>query len=79
MDKATLLVVRGVDQGSRFEIQDSPQSLGRGARNEIRILDTEVSRLHAEIQAENGAYVLLDKRSSNGTFVNGKQIRRHKF
>jgi signal transduction histidine kinase/pSer/pThr/pTyr-binding forkhead associated (FHA) protein len=76
VDKATLLVVRGVDQGSRFEIRDVPQSLGRGARNEIRILDTEVSRLHAEILEENGAYVLLDKGSSNGTFVNGKQIRR---
>jgi pSer/pThr/pTyr-binding forkhead associated (FHA) protein len=77
VDKATLLVVRGVDQGSRFEVGEALQSLGRGARNEIRILDTEVSRLHAEILNEDGAYVLLDKRSSNGTFVNGKQIRRH--
>jgi two-component system, NtrC family, sensor kinase len=76
VDKATLLVVRGVDQGSRFEISGSPQSLGRGARNSIRILDTEVSRQHAEIIEEDGAYVLLDKQSSNGTFVNGNQVRR---
>ncbi len=76
MDKATLLVVQGVDQGSRFEVGDAPQSLGRGVRNEIRILDTEVSRQHAQILPENGAYVLVDTNSSNGTFVNGKQVRR---
>ena len=76
MDKTTLLVVQGVDQGSRFEIGDAPQSLGRGVRNEIRILDTEVSRQHAQILPENGAFVLVDTNSSNGTFVNGKQVRR---
>ena len=76
MHKATLLVVRGVDQGSRFEINGTPQTLGRGARNSIRILDTEVSRQHAEIVEEDGAFVLFDKQSSNGTFVNGNQIRR---
>ncbi len=76
MGKATLLVVQGVDQGSRFEFGDTPQSLGRGVRNEIRILDTEVSRQHAQIRPENGSFVLLDTNSSNGTFVNGKQVRR---
>ncbi|MCA9072799.1 MAG: FHA domain-containing protein, partial [Planctomycetaceae bacterium] len=55
------------------------QSLGRGVRNEIRILDTEVSRQHAQILKESGDYYLLDKNSSNGTFVNGKQVRRHKL
>ena len=79
MGKATLLVVRGVDQGSRFEFDETPQGLGRGVRNEIRILDTEVSRQHAQIVKENSDYFLLDKNSSNGTFVNGKQIRRHKL
>ena len=79
MDKATLLVVRGVDQGSRFEIDETPQGLGRGVRNEIRILDTEVSRQHAQIVYEDGGYVLVDKGSSNGTFVNGKQVRRKKL
>jgi len=74
--KATLLVVRGVDQGSRFEINETPKSLGRGVRNEIRVLDTEVSRQHAQILPENGSYVLVDRGSSNGTFVNGKQVRR---
>ncbi len=79
MEKATLLVVRGVDQGSRFEITETPLSLGRGVRNEIRILDTEVSRQHAEIQPNQDGYFLIDKGSSNGTFVNGKQVRRRKL
>jgi pSer/pThr/pTyr-binding forkhead associated (FHA) protein len=42
--KATLLVIRGADQGTRFEIGPKLVSLGRGSRNDIRIGDTEVSR-----------------------------------
>ncbi|MCH8830782.1 MAG: GAF domain-containing protein, partial [Planctomycetes bacterium] len=73
--KATLLVIQGVDQGARFEIDADTVDIGRGIRNQIRILDTEVSRMHASIQFERGVYVLSDQSSSNGTFVNGEPIR----
>lgn len=75
--KASLLVVQGVEQGTRFELLDRPLSLGRDARNEIRILDSEVSRLHATIQRVKDDFVLTDRNSSNGTFVNGVVIRSH--
>jgi len=75
--KANLLVIQGVDQGARFEVGADPVGIGRGARNEIRILDTEVSRQHAQVYEENGAFVVADRGSSNGTFVNGVPIRTH--
>ena len=75
--KASLLVVQGVEQGTRFELHDRPLSVGRDARNEIRILDSEVSRLHATIQRVKDDFVLTDRNSSNGTFVNGAVIRSH--
>ncbi len=75
MTKATLLVIHGADQGARFDIGEAPVGIGRGVRNEIRVVDNEVSRQHATIHLTEGKYVLTDRNSSNGTMVNGVQIR----
>lgn len=48
--------------------------LGRAAESEIKFSDTAddgVSGLHAELSLEGGRLFVEDKRSSNGTFVNG--------
>ncbi len=79
MAKATLLVIQGVDQGMRFEIRDEPVGIGRGIGNAIRILDTEVSRMHATIECAEGEYFIADQNSSNGTYVNGLAIERKKL
>jgi signal transduction histidine kinase/pSer/pThr/pTyr-binding forkhead associated (FHA) protein len=75
LSKATLLVIRGTDQGTRFEIGQELVSLGRGSRNDIRIGDTEVSRQHASIHFTDGLFVLRDRGSANGTLVNGAVVR----
>jgi len=77
--EATLLAIRGVDQGARFRLTGDPASIGRGVRNEIRILDTEVSRNHCVLRYEDEAYVVSDRQSSNGTFVNGLSIQSHRL
>ena len=79
MPKATLLVIGGVDQGARFELDGSKASMGRGVQNVIRILDTEMSRNHASIAYDDGAFVLSDRNSSNGTFANGISIQTHRL
>ena len=79
MPTATLLVIRGPDQGARFELNGSETSIGRGVRNVIRILDTEVSRHHAIITREGGAFHITDRHSSNGTFLNGVAIQARKL
>lgn len=79
MPKATLLVIGGVDQGARFELDGSSATIGRGVRNVIRILDTEMSRNHASIAYDDGAFVLTDRNSSNGTFANGISVQSHRL
>lgn len=79
MPKATLLVIRGVDQGARFELDGGETSIGRGVRNKIRILDTEMSRNHALVRLEDGAFILDDRNSSNGTFANGISVQSHRL
>ncbi len=75
MGTATLLVVQGFEPGARFDVADLPVQIGRGPQNEIRLLDTEVSRSHASLQPVRDGFVITDRNSSNGTFVNGKLVR----
>ncbi len=71
----SLFVIRGNDQGSRFELTASVVPIGRDSGNRIQLHDTEVSRRHAEIRRVDDRYLLVDLNSSNGTLVNGKPIR----
>ena len=48
--------------------------LGRDPACDIAIQDRKASRIHAEIIYEDGKYVLLDKNSTNGSFVNGNRV-----
>jgi two-component system NtrC family sensor kinase len=75
--RASLLVVQGAEQGTRFDVADAPVFMGRGVSNEVRLHDTEVSRVHASIQIKDGVFSLTDRNSSNGTFVNGKPVTTH--
>ena len=74
---ASLFVIRGNDQGKRFELDDPTLRLGRDSSSTIQLHDTEVSRQHAEIRRVDQDFTIADLRSSNGTFVNGKRIRQH--
>ena|SRR6476661_5200550 len=51
-------------------------TLGRQLGSDIVIHEEFVSRFHAEIIWEDGKYILVDKNSTSGTFVNGKKISR---
>lgn len=64
----------GVYSGAIFTI-DGTATIGREPTNTIALPnDNTVSRRHATLRADAGAYVLTDEGSSNGTFVNGVRI-----
>jgi len=69
---ASLFVIRGRDQGTRFQLEETVHTVGRTQGNSVRLHDTEVSRSHAELIRRGDAYILRDLSSSNGTFVNGQ-------
>ncbi|WP_437185542.1 ATP-binding protein [Planctomicrobium sp. SH668] len=74
MSDAALLVIQGPEQGRKYDLVPEPMHLGRGGQNEIRILDTEVSRKHALIEFNQGRWQLTDLNSSNGTYLNGQSV-----
>ena len=51
-------------------------SFGRHLDNDVVLQDESISRHHAEIHSEDGKYILTDKLSTSGTFVNGRRIAR---
>ncbi len=76
---STLFVIRGVDQGTRFEIEGPILRIGRDLSNNIQLHDTEVSRQHAEIHLLDNAFTISDLSSSNGTYVNGQRIKQQRL
>ncbi len=74
---ATLFVIRGMDQGTRFELEGPMIRVGRDASNNIQLHDTEVSRHHAEIRCLDNSYAISDLNSSNGTYVNGQRVKQY--
>jgi uncharacterized RDD family membrane protein YckC len=62
-----------------FDVADETITLGREATNKIVIADPSVSRAHAYIEKRSDGYYLVDKNSSNGTFINGKKISQQKL
>jgi len=76
---ASLFVIQGRDQGTRFQLEDPVYTIGRTHSNAVRLHDTEVSREHAELSTSGNTYLLRDLGSSNGTFVNGRLITEHQL
>ena len=55
---------------------DNSFNIGRSDECSIQINDGLVSRVHVEVNFENEKWWLIDKHSSNGTFLNGSKIDR---
>ncbi|MCZ7527902.1 MAG: FHA domain-containing protein [Acidimicrobiia bacterium] len=63
--------------GQRVGLGEEPATIGRLAECTITIEDPRVSRRHAEVHPDLDGYVLRDLGSTNGTTVNGVQVREH--
>jgi hypothetical protein len=71
-DRPAMLV--GPD-GNAIPLRDALR-IGRADDNDVVLRDGRVSREHARIVADEGGFAIEDAGSSNGTFVNGKPVRR---
>jgi phosphoserine phosphatase RsbU/P len=53
--------------------------IGRRTESDLRLVGSDVSREHAEIVKQNGDWILRDKGSRYGTYVNGESVTEHKL
>jgi pSer/pThr/pTyr-binding forkhead associated (FHA) protein len=68
-----LVLVTG-DGETSFPLTRDAYTIGRHRNNDIVISDPKVSSFHARIDRSVEGYVLVDLKSRNGSYVNGKRI-----
>jgi len=63
-----------LDDGTRFDLTNDKNIIGRQTTCDIVIADHNVSRVHAEIRIVHETWQIDDRGSTNGTRVNGTVI-----
>ena len=62
--------------GRRTVRLDKPTfTIGRRSVNDLQLTGTDISRDHAEILRSDGQYLVRDRGSRSGTYVNGVQVK----
>ena len=69
--------MQGPEQTLLIELGEEVVHIGRGLTAELHLDDASVSRRHAILLPRVSGARILDDRSSNGTFVNGRPIQQH--
>ena len=72
---ASFLVRSGGLMGQRLPVKTPVVNLGRADYNDIVLPDPSISTSHAKLQRREGVWVLVDLDSTNGTFVEGEQVK----
>jgi hypothetical protein len=68
-----ILVEQGKAETS-FPLSKDSATLGRHRNNDVVITDPKVSSFHARIDRNADGHTILDLKSRNGTFVNGRRV-----
>ncbi|MFP4396204.1 MAG: FHA domain-containing protein, partial [Anaerolineales bacterium] len=69
-----LVIEHGANQGERFSISQPRFTIGRGRQCDVTLPDARVSQCHAEIRWQDGAWIVYDRHSANGTWVNRRRL-----
>ncbi|MBF0491408.1 MAG: FHA domain-containing protein [Deltaproteobacteria bacterium] len=70
---AKLICLEGDVEPKEIELSETI-SLGRSPSNDVVLKEAKVSRQHAAINKQGNDYILIDLKSSNGVYVNGKRV-----
>ena len=78
-DQATLVVDRGPTDGRTIILAKATITMGRLPANDLVVNEPAVSRRHAEITRSETGYFLRDLDTTNGTFVNQRDIGKEEY
>src|SRR5882757_9418909 len=69
------LQIQGPERSLLISLSDEPLHIGRGISAGLRLDESSVSRRQAILVPRPGGARILDDRSSNGTYVNGRRVQ----
>jgi transcriptional regulator with GAF, ATPase, and Fis domain len=69
-----LVVVDGPERGARLKLSHGAARVGTAPKNDLRLSDPTVSRLHAEISVSKDGISVRDASSRNGTYIDGIRV-----
>jgi two-component system, cell cycle response regulator len=75
-DRGVLVRVDGPANGQVFSLEGTEIVIGRGSSAGFKLADEGVSRRHALLIHTRGHYFIQDLDSSNGTFLEGRRVKR---
>jgi transcriptional regulator with GAF, ATPase, and Fis domain len=75
LSKCKLVVIKGTERGREYVISSDVIRAGKDDANDIVLKEETVSRVHFEIIRDAKGYLLRDLRSTNGTFLDGAEVR----
>ena len=75
MAAPSLIFLAGPNAGRRYKLGEGDYIIGRRSDCQIFVPDMRVSRQHARVRRENGAWHVEDLGSNNGTYVNGSRVQ----
>jgi pSer/pThr/pTyr-binding forkhead associated (FHA) protein len=67
--------IQGPERALLIPLAGEAMHIGRGLSAELRLDDNSVSRRHAILVPRPAGARILDDRSANGTFVNGRRVQ----
>lgn len=69
-----LVCMTGPNKGKVYYLNGKRIILGRNDKADIQIVDTKISREHAEFSLVDGGYVITDLSNQNGIIINDKKV-----
>ena len=71
-----LVVTEGALAGTTLTLEDAPVTLGRADDSTLVLTDDYASTRHARLVPGDGAWLVEDVGSTNGTYLNGSKVVR---
>src|ERR1700745_458229 len=70
----TVVITEKGGEQRRLDFDKSEVTIGRVQGNDIILPKGNVSKRHSRIVLKDGKFIIVDLKSTNGTYVNGRKI-----
>ena len=71
----SIRILSGAQAGHIYDLKLGRNVFGRAGNADLQVLSAGISKEHCEVHVYKDKMMIVDLKSSNGTFVNGVKIQ----